>query len=75
MWVDNENAGILPDRTTALMAAQVVQLLVRFGRAAGLTEAELFPAEPDLSRFLKLDRDRDRETKARRARAKRRPRR
>ena len=55
-----------PDRTTALMAAQVIANLIRFAKRAGLTPEETLSAKTDSSRFEKLIRDRKRKTRARR---------
>jgi hypothetical protein len=73
--LQNQAAGIRPDRTTALMAAQVNVTLLHFMREAGLTPEESVPLASDgpldISRFLKLVADKRRETAARRRRQRR----
>jgi hypothetical protein len=58
---------ITPDRTTALMASQVLGKLLSFIKAAGLEPADL-PVKSDLSRFLNLKRARLKETHKRKIR-------
>jgi hypothetical protein len=59
---NNEVSGIAPDRTTALMAAQVIGNLLGFCKKAGLRGNEAIPDKADLSRFIKLKKDREKET-------------
>jgi hypothetical protein len=74
-YADNTLAGIPPDRTTALMAAQVIVNLLHYAREAGLTPEEATPLASDgpldTSRFEKLIADKRRETNARRERKRR----
>ncbi len=56
-----------PDRTTALLAWQVVRKLIPFIREAVPGPADL-PSEGNLSRVVYLIEDRKKETKARRQR-------
>jgi hypothetical protein len=73
LLLDNGLKKISPDRTTALMAWQVVRKLMPFIQAAGLTPEEL-PDTSDgsnLARFAHLLHDRKKETDKRKARRRR----
>jgi hypothetical protein len=65
----NAEAGIPPDRTTALLAVQVLKKLVPFAVLGTRTDlADLLESDSDLSRAAKLIGDRKRETAARKRR-------
>ena len=66
---DNAEAGIVPDRTTALVAWQLSARLQLFVKAAIPDPAEL-PVKRDLSRPIKLIQSRKKETAARYGRKK-----
>jgi hypothetical protein len=63
VYVSNSVAEIPPDRTTALMAAQVMGNLIGFCEDAGVASQS---ARPDSARFEKRIKDKQRETAARR---------
>jgi hypothetical protein len=65
VYVSNLMAEVPPDRTTALMAAQVIGNLIGFCEDAGVAWQS---ARPDPARFEKLIKGKKRETAARRRR-------
>jgi hypothetical protein len=65
----NAVAGISPDRTTALMAVQVIGMLMEFGEKSGLKPDEInLDRYIDRSRFIKFILARRKETAGRRRR-------
>jgi hypothetical protein len=61
----NLTEGIVSDKRTARVAADVVLLLNRFIEEAGVTLQERLAEGPDLDRFEKIIKDRRKETQAR----------
>jgi hypothetical protein len=65
VFVRNASAGISPDRTTALMAAQVIGNLAGFCEDAGVSWRSV---RPDSTRFEKQIKETKKQTWARNAR-------